>query len=108
MLFLFLIAVSLAIIKGAYDGFTDGLKGVNRYAPIYEEPETPYYIDEQIEAILEQIHANHIIINRLEESIEITSNLDKLAALEKKKADTLYKVARLEEKLQNLLEKWDG
>ena len=107
MLSLLLIIIIIVIIKAVFDGIRDGLKGVNKYEPEEEVQETPYYIEEQIEAISQQIHANHIIIDRLEENIRTTSNLDKIAILEKKKADQLYKVAKLEEKLQKLLEKWD-
>ena len=107
MIALFLLAVLLAIVKGCYDGLKDGIKGINRFQVIEYKEDTPYYIEEQIEAILEQIQACHSVIDRLNENINFTSNLDKLAALEKKKADMLYKVARLEEKLQKLLKRWD-
>ena len=107
MIILFLIAVLLAIIKGAYDGIRDGLKGVNKYAPVEEVQEIPYYIDEQIEAISYQIHTIHQLIKRIDDKLSTERNIDEITILEKKKADQLYKVAKLEEKLQKLLEKWD-
>ena len=107
MVILFLIAVLLAILKGLHDGIKDGVKGINRFETLEESQDIPYYINEQIEAILEQIQAHHSVIDRLNENIRITTNVDKLATLEKKRADYKYKLARLEEKLQNMLEKWE-
>lgn len=107
MLSLLLIIIIIVIIKAVFDGIKDGIHGINKYAPVEKVQETPYYIDEQIQAILEQIQAYHSIIDRLEENINLSSDLDRIAVLEKRKADNLYKAAKLEEKLQKLLEKWD-
>lgn len=100
------------IIKAAKHGWKDGWNGTSDYRHIYfndlEEPqEKPFYIDDQIEALIEQIRTTHQVIDRLTEQIRNTINIDKLVKLEKQKADTLYRVARLEEKLNKLLEKWD-
>lgn len=71
------------------------------------EKETPYYINEQIDAIISQLEAYHSIIDRLDESIKYSYDLEKIEKLKVKKADMLYKVARLEEKVQKLYDKWD-
>jgi hypothetical protein len=71
------------------------------------QPDIPYYIEEQIQALYNQIAVNHALIDDYEEKLHYTKNIDKRLLYEKKKSDLLYKVARLEEKVYKLLEKYE-
>jgi hypothetical protein len=73
-----------------------------------DEPQTPYYIEDEIEAIYNQISVYNRTIDYLESELEYTYNLEKKLKLEKKIADLRYKVSKLENKVNKLLDKWEG
>lgn len=75
--------------------------------PIEQEP-IPYYIDDEIEAIYAQLDVYNRMIEHYINDLEYTTNVEQRLKLEKKIGDLKYKCSRLENKVNKLLEKWEG
>ena len=114
---LLLIAVAVVVtivvgfIRGLYLGFRDIKNGVtleSYYNGIDTPQEIPYYINEQITAIYNQIASNNELIKVYRDKIEITRDIEKIALYNKRVSDLEYKCSKLEEKVYKLLEKWEG
>lgn len=74
-----------------------------------EEPTPiPYYIDDEIEAIYTQLDVYNRMIEHYNNDLEYTTNVEQRLKLEKKISDLKYKCSRLENKVNKLLEKWEG
>lgn len=73
------------------------------------EPDTiPYYIDDEIEAIYTQLDVYNRMIEHYINDLEYTTNVEQRLKVEKKIGDLKYKCSRLENKVNKLLEKWEG
>ena len=102
MIILFII---VGLLVGLGFGIVNGLSPPKVEAA---EPEPiPYYIDEQIDAIYNQLQANHDIIKGYRVKLEYTTDTDTVNLYNKCIADLEYKNSRLEEKVYKLLEKWE-
>lgn len=75
--------------------------------PIEQEP-IPYYIDDEINAIYTQLDVYNRMIEHYINDLEYTTNVEQRLKLEKKISDLKYKCSRLENKVNKLLEKWEG
>lgn len=76
-----------------------------------QEPETesmPYYIDDEINAIYELIEINQKTIDEYNILLSITFKESELLKIRKKIADLQLKNAKLENKVNKLLDKWEG
>lgn len=73
-----------------------------------DEPNTPYYIEDEITAIYDQISVYNRLTDYYINELEYTSNIEKRLKLEKKISDLKYKCSKLENKVNKLLDKWEG
>ena len=84
---------------------------IERYKPVEPvEPidnDIPYYINDEIEAIYNQISVYNRKIDYLENELNYTYNIKEKLEIEKKIADLKYKTARFENKVNKLLDKWE-
>ena len=92
-----------AVIKGA----ASTIKPKNNIIDDVITVETPYYINDEINAIYDQISIYNRLIDHYKTDLEYTYNIEKRLKLEKTIADLEYKTAKLENKVNKLLEKWD-
>ena len=77
--------------------------------PKQPEPEPmPYFIDDEITAIYNQIDVYNRMLQQYKNDLEYTNNIEQRLKLEKKIVDLEYKCSRLENKVNKLLEKWEG
>ena len=107
-----IIIMIIWVVGGIYitlDFFTLGwFGGLFKRKPLEPpEPETPYYIDDEINAIYELIEINHKTIEDLQVQLYITTKQDEVLKIRKKIADIQLKNAKLENKVNKLLDKWE-
>lgn len=114
MLFKILIVTFfIGVCIGTYNHIKERQPTNNNYITLDLEkwedaPETiPYYIDEQITAIYNQLAAYHNMIDIYRETANYTNDINKKAMYNKRIADLEYKCSKLEEKVYKLLEKWE-
>ena len=67
----------------------------------------PYYVDDEINAIYELIEVNSKTIEELDILLSITTKHDDQLKIRKKIADIQLKNAKLENKVNKLLDKWE-
>ena len=92
------------------DFFTLGWFGglFRRKPPEPPKPETPYYIDDEINAIYELIEVNSKTLEDLNILLSITMKHNDQLKIRKKIADIQLKNAKLENKVNKLLDKYGG
>ena len=96
------------LIYGVCSGLTSQISFDNHDITEPIQNNMPYYIDDEINAILEQLEVYNQTINYYENELLYTFQEKKKLELRKKIADLKVKCSRLENKYNKLLDKWEG